>query len=152
MPNKRIFTTICLFEYSNNIWSSKSDRILNWIPLFRTQLFEDLNNSNYSFKLWHQTFVIICWNTSHYLPSSLLNKYIVYQYFCLFMVDCLKQFHFPCKYTVENNYNNLCWLQGGKTWQFTASGRVWLVDVQLQPRIILISKLWCLHQKGKSSK
>ena len=29
-----------LFEYSNNIGSSKSDRILNQIPLFGTQLFE----------------------------------------------------------------------------------------------------------------
>ena len=41
-----------LFEYSNNIWSPKSDQIEYRIPLFGTQLFRYSNNSNYSFKHW----------------------------------------------------------------------------------------------------
>ena len=39
-----------LFKYSNNIRSQKSDQIPNRIPLFSTQLFEYLSNSNYLFK------------------------------------------------------------------------------------------------------
>ena len=46
-----------LFEYSNNIWSPKSDRIEYQIPLFGTQLFEYSNNLNYSFKHWYRAVI-----------------------------------------------------------------------------------------------
>ena len=40
-----------LFKCLNNIQSSKSDQILNQVPLSGAQLFEYSNNWNYMFKL-----------------------------------------------------------------------------------------------------
>ena len=54
LANKRANFYYSLFGpyYSNNIWSSKFNQILNRIPLFGGQLFESLNNLNYLFKIW----------------------------------------------------------------------------------------------------